>query len=1019
MKFRTRTAFSKLTSSQVATPTSVTPEDGFSMTRKHQSKRTAKIRVRRLVFDSLEERRLLAGLDVFVFDDANGSGRFQGDAEAALSGQIVFLDANNDQTFQRGELFARTSSDGVARFNGLTSGDYFPRILGDNNSLRQTSPIGFSDAPVFLPGAGSQLGGWGDSTHVVLVDPRSVRSVDVATNQIEWKHVLQNDIVDFAHGEGSALLIVETETGRELRLLDFESGDLETIGARSDQNWRQPTAFAQGYYVANDDGIYRIANSDAGGYETAKIVDRTIGDTAQIASDRQSRGLVVWDYPSQFEAGPATDSEIRFYDFDDDWTPTASAVRSVGDVPAPFVYEEGRIAIPTSSGVNVLSVGSSFGDLAIIPEASNPLGFDLSRQLVFTQSEQSENAPLSIQAWDMQSWSRAFESELPTANAALHVVSNPTGDIAISTQAGVWVQPIVVNDEFRVSVSSNSRRSRVAIGLQSIGENQLPVRSDEITATVDEDAFLQLENQYFASQFADADGDQLFFFLVDPPEHGAIDLSPTGEGHFLANPNFEGLQSFKIQAFDGRAWSDPFEVFIEVLGVNDPPTGIDVDLAPIPENASEELAFGEIQVLDPDADANYVITVNDPRFVVSEGQLILNNPAAINFETEPEIDLEVLAIDQVNNDRTTRTLRLAIVDTNDAPTDIDLQNLAIAENLVGGTVGVIHVEDEDQNDQHLWAVDDSRFEVSDGELRLKSDAMLNFEATPSIAVTISVTDQNGQGEGISREYVIQVLDQNDPAVGIIVDGGSVSEAIRGARVGRIAVLDEDQGEIYDFQVSDQRFVVEDGYLKLRDDVHLDLSTDADQIDVDIVATSQQSGETIEQAFQFEVTPHTSPWQNPIDPMDVDGDGNVTPRDPLIIINHINHSGMHILVGSPDPEGEGGGVFIDVNGDGRVSAIDALLVIHQINRSRSGAGGEGSGDSDGDAGSGNNSGSAGNAGGEGEGSDFGFARHDDTRSSRLIAEDSLRRQRLQQDLSLAAYLAEQVAQRRGVGPFRQQ
>ncbi len=46
---------------------------------------------RQLKFDSLEDRRLLAGLNVFVFDDADGSGRAETD-EIGTPGQVVFLD---------------------------------------------------------------------------------------------------------------------------------------------------------------------------------------------------------------------------------------------------------------------------------------------------------------------------------------------------------------------------------------------------------------------------------------------------------------------------------------------------------------------------------------------------------------------------------------------------------------------------------------------------------------------------------------------------------------------------------------------------------------------------------------------------------------------------------------------------------------------------------------------------------------------------------------------------------------
>lgn len=71
------------------------------------------------------------------------------------------------------------------------------------------------------------------------------------------------------------------------------------------------------------------------------------------------------------------------------------------------------------------------------------------------------------------------------------------------------------------------------------------------------------------------------------------------------------------------------------------------------------------------------------------------------------------------------------------------------------------------------------------------------------------------------------------------------------------------------------------------------------------------------------------------PLDVNGDGSVSPADALSIINHLNDSGS-----GPVGEGEGGGnAHLDVNRDGMISAIDVLYVINDLNRR---AGGEGEG-----------------------------------------------------------------------------
>lgn len=67
------------------------------------------------------------------------------------------------------------------------------------------------------------------------------------------------------------------------------------------------------------------------------------------------------------------------------------------------------------------------------------------------------------------------------------------------------------------------------------------------------------------------------------------------------------------------------------------------------------------------------------------------------------------------------------------------------------------------------------------------------------------------------------------------------------------------------------------------------------------------------------------YTNPINPLDVSGDGYVSPIDALIVITKLNSPGSHIMTG-PNTEPP----YYDVNADGYVSPIDALIVITYLN-----------------------------------------------------------------------------------------
>jgi len=85
---------------------------------------------------------------------------------------------------------------------------------------------------------------------------------------------------------------------------------------------------------------------------------------------------------------------------------------------------------------------------------------------------------------------------------------------------------------------------------------------------------------------------------------------------------------------------------------------------------------------------------------------------------------------------------------------------------------------------------------------------------------------------------------------------------------------------------------------------------------------------------IDVTERDFPFQNPINPLDVNPDGFIIPRDALIIINEINNRQFSDpvtgeLLANPDP-GSVPPAYYDVNGDGFVAAIDVLRIINDIN-----------------------------------------------------------------------------------------
>ncbi|TWT93212.1 FG-GAP repeat protein [Stieleria varia] len=79
------------------------------------------------------------------------------------------------------------------------------------------------------------------------------------------------------------------------------------------------------------------------------------------------------------------------------------------------------------------------------------------------------------------------------------------------------------------------------------------------------------------------------------------------------------------------------------------------------------------------------------------------------------------------------------------------------------------------------------------------------------------------------------------------------------------------------------------------------------------------------------------WQNPVNHFDVDGGGDVTSLDALMIVNRLAQQASSELPGSPEPNN--GDLFYDTNADGLATALDALNVINELAAQRARLSGE--------------------------------------------------------------------------------
>ena len=133
---------------------------------------------------------------------------------------------------------------------------------------------------------------------------------------------------------------------------------------------------------------------------------------------------------------------------------------------------------------------------------------------------------------------------------------------------------------------------------------------------------------------------------------------------------------------------------------------------------------------------------------------------------------------------------------NDVPTDMQLDQATIQENSTGATVGQLTVTDPDSSShpfgQHLWLVDDNRFEITPGgTLQLKAGQSLDYEADPSLTLNVTATDDNGNGLSLGKQFTLTVQDANEAPTVISLSSTAIAENSTGGVVGQLAVADPD------------------------------------------------------------------------------------------------------------------------------------------------------------------------------------------------------------------------------------
>ena len=578
-------------------------------------------------------------------------------------------------------------------------------------------------------------------------------------------------------------------------------------------------------HEASDTISLNVTTTDAGGLSRTETFTISVGDENEVATDIALDNTSVAENDAGAVVGTLTTTDP---DADDSHSYTVSDNR--------FEVVDGQLKL--KDGV---SLDHEAADTISLDVTTTDAG-GLSRTETFTISVGDENEV----ATDI-----ALDNTSVAENAAGAVVGTLT---TTDPDAGDTHTYAVSNDRFEVVDGQLKLKDGVSLDHEAADTISLDVtttdagglsRTETFTISVGDEnevaTDIALDNTSVAENAAgavvgtltttDPDAGDTHTYTVSDNRFEVVDGQlKLKDGVSLDHESADTI-SLDVTTTDAGGLSRTETFTISVGDENEVATDIALDNTSVAENAAGAVV-GTLTTTDPDAGDTHTYTVSDDRFEVVDGQLKLKDGVSLDHEAADTISLDVTTTDAGGLSRT-ETFTISVDDENEVATDIALDNTSVAENAAGAVVGTLTTTDPDAGDTHTYTVSDDRFEVVDGQLKLKDGVSLDHEASDTISLDVTTTDAGGLSR--TETFTISVDDENEVATDIALDNTSVAENAAGAVVGNLSTTDPDAGDTHTYAVSDDRFEVVDGQLKLKDGVSLDHEA-ADTISLDVTTT---------------------------------------------------------------------------------------------------------------------------------------------------------------------------------------
>ena len=217
-----------------------------------------------------------------------------------------------------------------------------------------------------------------------------------------------------------------------------------------------------------------------------------------------------------------------------------------------------------------------------------------------------------------------------------------------------------------------------------------------------------------------------------------------------------------------------------------PPTPVDPDAIVINENELGAVV-GTLLTTDEDAGDTHTYTLSGADadlFEIVDGKLKLKGSISVNYENTPLLNVTLTSTDSTNQS-VSQDFVIKVADQNDSPTGVLISSLRVEDATDGIIVGILSTVDQDTNDTYTYALsgdDADKFEVVEGQLKLKDGVAADYETQSTYSVTVTSTDSGG--ETAAQTFTLNVVTT------INLTSYSFAENTAGVLIGDLSVTDE-------------------------------------------------------------------------------------------------------------------------------------------------------------------------------------------------------------------------------------